>query len=170
MNPLRLRPVHVLPKQQRPLRRLLHCAASICPQRLFMSPRLGQHIPQPKAVRKADALAGVASRPLQAPARPLAPRGGIWRNPNPFSYFHTFTLPQFHIFTFPTAVREPVRPANLRPSIPHPLHPSALPSSAMIVTHQYTTFFATRARDPLAPRGRVWYNTHRTRQRVVFHP
>ena len=30
-----------------------------------MSPRLGQHIPQPKAVRKADVLAGVASRPLR---------------------------------------------------------------------------------------------------------
>ena len=89
MNPFRLRSVHVLPKQQRPLRSLLHYAASICPQRLFMSPRLGQR----------------ASRPLQAPARPLATRGGIWRNPNPFSYFHTFTLPQFHIFTFPTAAR-----------------------------------------------------------------
>ena len=29
------------------------------------SAALGQHIPQPKAVRKADALAGVASRPLR---------------------------------------------------------------------------------------------------------
>ena len=45
------------------------------------------------------------SCPSARPARPLAPRGGIWRNPNPFSYFHTFTLPQFHIFTFPTAAR-----------------------------------------------------------------
>ena len=92
MGPLLLRAAHVLPEQQRPLRRLLHCAP-VCPQRLFMSPRLGQR----------------ASRPLQAPARPLATRGGIWRNPNPFSYFHTFTLPQFHIFTFPTAARSTVR-------------------------------------------------------------
>ena len=49
------------------------------------------------------------SCPSARPARPLAPRGGIWRNPNPFSYYHTFTLPQFHIFTFPTAARSTVR-------------------------------------------------------------
>ena len=51
--------------------------------------------------------------------------------------------------------REPVRPAYLRPSIPHPIHPSALPPLAIIVTH---SFFA---RDPLAPRKEICYHTHR---------
>ena len=60
------------------------------------------------SLRRLDLSPAVIHVPVRDPPDPralLAPRGGIWRNPNPFSYFHTFTLPQFHIFTFPTATQ-----------------------------------------------------------------
>ena len=82
MGPLLLRAAHVLPEQQRPLRRLLHCAASICPQRLFMSPRLGQRASRPlrhttgtTGVPPVDILGQRASRPLKWKTPHLPPTG-----------------------------------------------------------------------------------------------
>ena len=75
MGPLRLRAAHVLPEQQRPLRRLLHYAASICPRRLFMSQ--------------------CATHPTRAPSLRHAAEFGAT-----LTHFHISTLSHFHNSTF----------------------------------------------------------------------
>ena len=52
------------------------------------------------SLRRLDLSPAVIHVSVRDPRALLATRGGIWRNPNPFSYFHTFTVPHFHNSTF----------------------------------------------------------------------
>ena len=139
-NPFRLLSVHVLPKQQRPLRSLLHCATSICPLRLFMS-QCGRFRAAP-------------------PLRHAAEFGAT------LTHFHISTLSHFHNSTFPH-FRWPHDPPPERvgiaiscaraytPHVSSPIYTPSASSTSPSVVGNYRHALVFRARPPCATQGNL---------------